>query len=36
MCDDVIVIDPHEDRYVIFASIAKQVNARLLMDGAAC
>lgn len=36
MCDDVIVIDPHEDRFVIFASIAKQVNARLLMDGAAC
>ena len=36
MCDDVIVIDPHEDRFVLFASIAKQVNARLLMDGAAC
>ena len=36
MCDDVIVIDPHEDRFVIFASIAKQVNARLLMDSAAC
>ena len=36
MCDDVIVIDPHEDRFVIFASIAKQLNARLLMDSAAC
>ena len=36
MCDDVIVIDPQEDRFVIFASIAKQVNARLLMDRAAC
>ena len=36
MCDDVIVIDPHEDRHVIFASIAKEVNARLLMDRAAC
>ena len=36
MCDDVIVIDPHEDRFVLFASIAKQVNARLLMDSAAC
>ena len=36
MCDDVIVIDPHEDRFVIFSSIAKQVNARLLMDSAAC
>ncbi len=36
MCDEVIVFDPHEDRLVIFASIAKQVNARLLMDRAAC
>ena len=36
MCDDVIVFDPHEDRHVIFASIAKQMNARLLMDGTAC
>ena len=36
MCDDVIVIDPHEDRHVIFASIAKEVNARLLMDRAVC
>ena len=34
MCDDLIVIDPHEDRHVIFASIAKEVNARLLMDRA--
>ncbi len=34
MCDDVIVIDPHEDRMVTFASIAKQMNARLLMDRA--
>ena len=32
MCDDVIVIDPHEDRQIVFASIAKQMNARLLMD----
>jgi phosphoribosylformimino-5-aminoimidazole carboxamide ribotide isomerase len=32
MCDDLIVIDPHEDRHAIFASIAKEVNARLLMD----
>ena len=36
MCDEVIVIDPHEDRQVIFSSLAKQVNARLLMDQAAC
>ena len=36
MCDDVIVIDPHEDRMVTFASIAKQMNARLLMARAAC
>ena len=34
MCDDVIVIDPQEDRLVTFASIAKQMNARLLMDRA--
>ena len=34
MCDDLIVIDPNEDRHVIFASIAKEVNARLLMDRA--
>ena len=34
MCDDLIIIDPHEDRHVIFASIAKEVNARLLMDRA--
>ena len=34
MCDDVIVLDPHEDRHIIFASIAKEVNARLLMDRA--
>ena len=34
MCDDLIVINPHEDRHVIFASIAKEVNARLLMDSA--
>ncbi len=32
MCDDVIVIDPQEDRQIVFASIAKQVNALLLMD----
>ena len=36
MCDDVIVIDPHEDRLIIFASIAKQVNARLVMDRVLC
>ena len=35
MCDEVIVFDP-QDRLFIFASIAKQVNARLLMDRAAC
>jgi len=32
MCDDVIVIDPQEDRQIVLASIAKQVNAYLLMD----
>ena len=32
MCDGLIVIRPHKDRRVIFASIAKEVNARLLMD----
>ena len=36
MCDEVIVIDPQEDRQVVFSSLAKQVNARLLMDQAAC
>ena len=36
MCDDVIVIDPQEDRQIVFASIAKQVNARLLMDRGIC
>ena len=36
MCDEVIVVDPHEDRLVTFASIAKQLNARLLMDSAVC
>ena len=36
MCDEVIVIDPHEDRHVMFSSLAKQLNARLLMDQAAC
>jgi len=36
MCDDVIVIDPEEDRQIVFASIAKQVNARLLMDHSGC
>ena len=35
MCDEVLVIDPHEDRFIFFASIAKQINARLLMDRAA-
>ena len=32
MCDDVIALDPHEDRLVVFALIAKEVNGRLLMD----
>ena len=32
MCDDVLLVDPHEERHVMFASIAKQINARLLMD----
>jgi hypothetical protein len=36
MCDEVIVIDPHEDRQAIFSSLAKQVNARLLMDRGVC
>ena len=36
MCDEVIVIDPNEDRLLILASIAKQVNAQLLMDRAPC
>ena len=36
MCDDVIVIDPREDRHVVFASVAKHVNARLLMDRDTC
>ena len=36
MCDDVIIVDPNEDRLHTFASIAKQVNARLLMDSAEC
>ena len=36
MCDEVIIIDPNEDRLVTFASIAKQINARLLLDQAAC
>ena len=31
MCDDIVAIDPHEDRRFTFASIAKEVNARLLM-----
>ena len=36
MCDDVIIIDPQEDRHVVFASIAKHVNARLVMDRGIC
>ena len=36
MCDEVIVIDPHDDRHVVFASVAKQMNARLLMDRGIC
>ena len=34
MCDDIVEIDPHEDRRFTFASIAKEVNARLLMGRA--
>ena len=36
MCDEVIIIDPQEDRQVVFASVAKHINATLLMDRAAC
>ena len=36
MCDEVIVIDPHEDRHIVFASVAKHINATLLMDRAVC
>ena len=36
MCDEVVVVDPHEDRHVVFASIAKHMNARLLMDRGVC
>ena len=36
MCDEVIIVDPNEDRHVVFASIAKHVNARLLMDRGIC
>ena len=36
MCDDVIIVDPNEDRLHTFASVAKQVNALLLMDRATC
>ena len=36
MCDDVIIVDPSEDRHVVFASIAKQMNARLLMGRTGC
>ena len=31
MCDDIVAIDPHEDRRFTFATIAKEMNARLLM-----
>ena len=34
MCDEVIVVDLQEDRYVTLASVAKQVNGLLLMDRA--
>ncbi len=36
MCDDVIVIDPQEDRLVVFESVARHMNARLLMDRGIC
>ena len=36
MCDDMIIVDPQEDRNVVFASIAKHLNARLLMDRGIC
>ena len=36
MCDDVIVMEPHEDRAVLLAAIAKEVNARLMMNRAPC
>ena len=34
MCDDVVAVEPHEDRLVILASIAKELNARLLAESA--
>ena len=34
MCDDIVAIDPLEDRHSTLASVAKEVNARLLMDRA--
>ena len=34
MCDDIVALDPHEDRHSTLASVAKEVNARLLMDRA--
>ena len=36
MCDDVIIMEPHDDRHVLMAAIGKEVNARLLMDRAPC
>jgi len=36
MCDEVVIVDPHEDRHIVFASIAKHMNARLLMDRGVC
>ena len=36
MCDDVIVMEQHEDRHVLLAAIAKEVNARLVRDSAPC
>ena len=36
MCDEVIVVDPQEDRLLVFGSIAKELNAHLVMDRAQC
>ena len=34
MCDDVVAIDPDEDRHLIFPALARELNARLLADSA--
>ena len=36
MCDEIIVIDPQEDRLFVFALIAKELNTRLVMDRVQC